>query len=79
MQDLKEFVDGPVDPICRSGSSATCFTSPASLPTRARITSSKEMLQKVDNDHATHGNYFYYLATAPDFFGPIVQQLSATG
>ena len=30
-------------------------------------------------DHATQANYFFYLATAPDFFGPIVQQLSATG
>ena len=37
------------------------------------------MLQKVDKDHATHGNYFYYLATAPDFFGSIVEQLAATG
>ena len=30
----------------------------------------------MDKDHATHGNYFYYLATAPDFFGPIVEQLA---
>jgi len=39
----------------------------------------KEFLAKVDKDHSTHGNYFFYLATAPRFFGPIVEQLSATG
>ncbi len=39
----------------------------------------KTTLEKLDNDHSTHGNYFFYLATAPDFFGPIVEQLAATG
>ncbi|HEY7617221.1 MAG TPA: glucose-6-phosphate dehydrogenase, partial [Terriglobales bacterium] len=38
-----------------------------------------ELLQKVDKDHSTHENYFFYLATAPDFFGPIVEQLAAAG
>lgn len=39
----------------------------------------KEALKKSDQDHGTHGNYFYYLATAPDFFGPIVEKLASTG
>ena len=39
----------------------------------------KDLLQKVDKDNATHGNYFCYLATAPEFFGPIVQHLAAIG
>jgi len=39
----------------------------------------KTTLEKLDKDHSTHGNYFFYLATAPDFFGPIVQQLAAAG
>jgi glucose-6-phosphate 1-dehydrogenase len=39
----------------------------------------KDVLQKVDKDHSTHGNYFYYLATSPEFFGPIVEQLAAIG
>ncbi len=38
-----------------------------------------DLLQKVDKDHSTHGNYFFYLATAPEYFGPIVEQLAATG
>ena len=39
----------------------------------------KELLAKVDHDHSTHGNLFFYLATAPSFFGPIVEQLAASG
>jgi len=37
----------------------------------------KECLAKVEKDHATHGNCLFYLATAPRFFGPIVEQLAA--
>ncbi len=39
----------------------------------------KDFLEKVNQDHSTHGNYFFYLATAPRFFGSIVEQLSAVG
>ncbi|HUK47254.1 MAG TPA: glucose-6-phosphate dehydrogenase [Terriglobales bacterium] len=39
----------------------------------------KTNLEKLDKDHSTHGNYFFYLATAPRFFGPIVEQLAAAG
>jgi glucose-6-phosphate 1-dehydrogenase len=39
----------------------------------------KTTLAKLDQEHSTHGNYFFYLATAPNFFGPIVEQLSSAG
>src|SRR5438445_325431 len=39
----------------------------------------KNHLEKIDKEHSTHSNYFFYLATAPNFFGPIVEQLSAAG
>jgi glucose-6-phosphate 1-dehydrogenase len=39
----------------------------------------KDLLQTVDDKHATQGNYFYYLATLPQFFSEIVQQLGAAG
>jgi len=38
-----------------------------------------ELLEKIDKEHGTRGNYFYYLATAPAFFGPIVTQLGEAG
>jgi glucose-6-phosphate 1-dehydrogenase len=39
----------------------------------------KETLASADRDHGTKGNYFYYLAIAPQFFGEVIRQLSSTG
>jgi glucose-6-phosphate 1-dehydrogenase len=36
-------------------------------------------LADVDREHHTEGNYLFYLATAPKFFAPIVQQLGKVG
>ncbi len=35
----------------------------------------KALLEKIDQERNGHGNYFFYLATAPDYFAPIVKQL----
>ncbi|HKT51745.1 MAG TPA: glucose-6-phosphate dehydrogenase [Candidatus Angelobacter sp.] len=37
-----------------------------------------QTLEEVDKTHNTHGNYFFYLATSPVFFGMIVDQLGAS-
>jgi glucose-6-phosphate 1-dehydrogenase len=37
------------------------------------------LLDKVDRDHSTHGNHLYYMATAANYFGSVVEQLSAVG
>jgi glucose-6-phosphate 1-dehydrogenase len=39
----------------------------------------RETLERLDPEHKTQGNVVYYLATAPGFFGPIVDQLGAAG
>ncbi len=39
----------------------------------------RELLAQIDKEHGTRGNYFFYLATAPNFFAPIVKQLGAAG
>ena len=36
-------------------------------------------LTEIDHDHVTRGNYFYYLAIAPEFFGTVVRQLDGAG
>ncbi len=78
-QDLKQFVEGPVDPELQEWFERHVFYITGEFGDQNTYRQLKEMLQKVDQDHATHGNYFYYLATAPDYFGPIVQQLAASG
>jgi glucose-6-phosphate 1-dehydrogenase len=39
----------------------------------------KDLLATIDSQYKTGGNYFYYLATSPDLFSPIVQQLGKVG
>ncbi len=37
----------------------------------------KDQLSIVDQEHGTRGNYFFYLATAPSFFGSVIEQLGS--
>ena len=39
----------------------------------------KTVIAEVDKNHGTHGNYFFYLAISPNFFGETVRQLGAAG
>ncbi len=39
----------------------------------------RERLTAIDAERQTQGNYLFYLATAPKFFAPIVQQLGRAG
>ncbi|HSZ64437.1 MAG TPA: glucose-6-phosphate dehydrogenase [Terriglobales bacterium] len=39
----------------------------------------KETLAKVDQEHNSHGNYFFYMATAPKYFGDVVERLANVG
>jgi glucose-6-phosphate 1-dehydrogenase len=74
-QDMKQFATGPVDSdlwewfVRRMHYVAGDFNDPNSY---AQLNT---MLQKVDKDHSTHGNYFFYLATAPNYFGSVIEQL----
>ncbi|PYT25345.1 MAG: glucose-6-phosphate dehydrogenase [Acidobacteria bacterium] len=77
--DLKEFA-GAADhcPFCewllaRLYYSAGDFRDPA---TYVRL---GPLLAEVEQKHGTRGNHFYYLATTPNLFGEIVQQLGAAG
>ncbi len=35
------------------------------------------LLATLDKEHGTRGNYFFYLATSPSFFSPVIKQLGA--
>ena len=43
------------------------------------FTKLREQLSAIDTERHTEGNYLFYLATAPKFFAPIVQQLGKSG
>src|ERR1700730_244003 len=79
VQDLKEFSGEAIDADLQEWFQRHVYYLTGEFRDPSTYQQLKDLLQKVDKDHASHGNYFYYLATAPDFFGPIVEHLSAVG
>jgi glucose-6-phosphate 1-dehydrogenase len=79
VQDLKEFAQEPVDTDLQEWFERRVFYITGEFGDARTYQQLKDLLQNVDKDYATHGNCFYYLATAPDFFAPIVEQLASTG
>ncbi|HEX3352113.1 MAG TPA: glucose-6-phosphate dehydrogenase [Terriglobales bacterium] len=79
VQDLKEFVEGPIEPDLEEWFQRHVFYITGEFADQTTYQQLSDLLQKVNQDYSTHGNYFFYLATAPDFFGPIVERLAAAG
>jgi len=78
-EDIKQFASEPVDPDLWEWFVRRLYYVAGAFDDKQVYPQLKEMLQKVDKDHSTHGNYFFYLATAPDYFGPIVEHLADAG
>jgi glucose-6-phosphate 1-dehydrogenase len=78
-EDMKQFVEEPLDPDLLEWFVRRMHYLTGEFNDQDTFEQLKTLLAKVDQDHSTHGNYFYYLATAPDFFGPIVESLAAAG
>jgi glucose-6-phosphate 1-dehydrogenase len=74
--DLREFATGDVDPDLAEWFVRRMHYLSGEFNNQETYKRLKSTLEKVDKDHSTHGNFFYYLATAPDFFGPIVENLA---
>ena len=78
-EDFKKFATGTVDSdlwewfVRRISYVSGDFDDPA---TYEKL---KETLAKVDKEHNSHGNYFFYLATKANFFGDVVERLSKIG
>ncbi len=78
-EEFKKFATGPIDNdlwewfVCRISYINGDFNDPA---TYEKV---KEKVAKVDQEHNSHGNYFFYLATAPNYFGSIVEHLAKVG
>jgi glucose-6-phosphate 1-dehydrogenase len=79
VQDIKDYAGKDVDQkICDWFAQRLSYVT-ADFSDKSVYGKLKEYLEKVNKDHSTHENYFFYLATAPDFFGSIVEQLAAAG
>ncbi|HUY93491.1 MAG TPA: glucose-6-phosphate dehydrogenase [Pirellulales bacterium] len=79
-EDIKQFGAGEVDPLLWEQQFAKrLFYVQGGFEDPEAFARLKEMLAQVDRDCGTGGNYLFYLATPPPFFGKIAAQLSAAG
>src|SRR5713101_7523669 len=78
-QDMKEFATGPFDPDLWQWFVQRLYYLSGDGQDENTHRQLRELLGQIDKKHGTQGNYFYYLATAPDLFAPIVQRLGAAG
>jgi glucose-6-phosphate 1-dehydrogenase len=78
-EDIKHYTGADADTTIWEWFSQRLYYMRGEFQDKAVYPQLKELLETVNKDHLTHGNYFFYLATAPSFFGPIVEQLAAAG
>ncbi len=78
-QDIKEFATTSVDPDLWHWFVRRFYYLSGDVQDPNAYQQLQSLLLEADKEHGTRGNYLYYLATASDFFSPIVQQLGAAG
>jgi glucose-6-phosphate 1-dehydrogenase len=79
MEDLKHYAGQEVDADIAEWFLRRLYYVTGDFKDKALYGQLKDFLDKVDKDHSTHGNYFFYMATSPDYFGPVVEQLASVG
>ena len=78
-QEIREFATSDIEPALIDWLTERLYYHVGNFQDPAAYKSLAGLLANVDKDHSTGGNYFYYLATAPEFFGEITRQLGAAG
>src|SRR5215813_5087506 len=76
-QDMQEFATGQIDPDLWHWFIRRLYYLQGDLQDANAYQRLRDLLAQLDKDHGTRGNYLYYLATAPEYFAPVVQQLGA--
>jgi glucose-6-phosphate 1-dehydrogenase len=78
-QEVEEYSPGKVDAKVWSWLVERLYYSPGDVQSEGAFDRLTEVLTEVNERHNTRGNYLYYLATAPRFFTPTVDQLGQSG
>lgn len=78
-EEIQEFATGQVDPDMWHWLARRLYYISGDFADAGAFQKLKETLAEADKEHGTRGNYFYYLATAPQFFSTCVQQLGGAG
>ncbi|MGE0683649.1 MAG: glucose-6-phosphate dehydrogenase [Candidatus Binatia bacterium] len=78
-QEMEQFTPEPVDPELWRWFTERLYYLSGDLQEPATYQQLRSLLSRIDQEHRTRGNYFFYLATAPEFFSTTVSQLGAAG
>jgi len=78
-ESLQEFEPGGVDAKVRDWLLERTYFFKGDFNDANAFKQLKEMLEKIDQERGTEGNYLHYLAIAPEFFAVVVKQLSDVG
>src|SRR5215469_12023635 len=78
-QDIQEFGHSPVQKELWDWLKAKIYYHSGDFRAPNLYKQLKDKLEIVDRQQGTPGNYLFYMATAPQFFGEIVQQIGAVG
>jgi len=78
-EDNKQFATNPVDPELWKWFTERVHYTTGEFEDSATYDNLKALIEKVDKENNCHGNCFFYLATAPSFFGSIVERLAKVG
>ncbi len=75
--DMKEFATNKVDEKVWTWLEERLYYLSGDFKDDQTFTRLKELLEKIDKERQAQGNYFFYLATAPEYFAPVVEKLGA--
>jgi len=77
-EQLMKFATNKVDPDLRDWLLDRLYYVSGEFHEQQTYVKLAQKLTEIDEKHHTNGNYFFYLATSPVFFGDIVEQLGAS-
>jgi glucose-6-phosphate 1-dehydrogenase len=77
--DMQKFATTPIEPEIWKWFLERIYYHGGDFKDSAAYTALAQRLKKLDEKHETRGNFFYYMATAPEFFAEIVSRLHAVG
>ena len=75
--DMREFATDDIEPEDWKWLEERLYYLSGDFDDKETFVRLKELLSTVDGERKAQGNYFFYLATAPDYFAPVVQQLGS--
>src|ERR1700688_3492141 len=79
LEDVKQYCGDCVDDALWDGFSRRFYYFAGDFNEDKVFPQIKDRLDQIDRDHATKKNVFYYMATAPSYFGKVVEKLAANG